>query len=463
MTEVVRIVFHKLAKKLSMKRQVVTFFSLVLSFFFVETALFAQAETLLYGSHLAQAVESNPALLNDHRLVLIQPSFYNNTFFTGPTLDDAFTDVNGQQLFDTQGFLNALDEENNLLRQQFSINTLGGALRLGGAQLSLTHAFRLEAQASYPKEMAELALLGNSQFVGDTIQLDHDLQLFSYSEFALGGAVKVGPLQAGVRLKWLNGIGALSTETGALSLYTDPGVYDITFTSDYLLNSSSIASLSLADSLQFSLSPSNLDFKKWITKNQGFALDLGVIFNLGGLRLSASALNALGAIQWTENLNNYSSSTEVTYSGVDLTALFTDDSLDFPTALDTLKSLVQLAETQQAFSTALPSTYRLGASYSLSEFLELGGLLALQKFKDQTYKTLAVYATFVPIGWVHLQASYSIVNDTYTNIGLGASVQLGPLQLYGMSDNVPALFNISGSRHFQGRVGANLVLGRKRR
>ena len=446
-----------------MKKQAVTFVFLLLGFFFVETPLFSQAETILFGSHLAQAGETNPALLNDHRIVVMQPSFYNNTFFTGPTLADAFTDVNGQQLFDSQGFLNALDEDNNLLRQQFSLNTLGGALRIGGAQLSLTHSFRLEAQASYPKQMAELALLGNSQFVGDTIALNHDLQLFSYSEFALGGAVKLGPLQAGVRLKWLNGIGALSTERGQIGLYTDPGVYDITFTSDYQLNSSSIASLSLADSLQLSLNLSNLDFKQVITKNQGLAVDLGVIVQLGNLSLSASALNALGSINWSENLNNYSSSTSVTYSGVDLTALFTSDSLDFPTALDTLKSLVQLAETQQAFSTALPSTYRLGASYALNKSLELGGLIALQRFKEQTYKTLSVYAAFVPISWVHLQASYSIVNDTYTNIGLGASVQAGPVQLYAMSDNVPALFNLAGSRHFQGRAGLNVVIGRKKK
>ncbi len=422
--------------------------------------LFGQAETILYGSHLAQAGNANPALLNEHRITLMLPSLYNNTFFTGPTTADALADVNGQTVFDSQGFLQALDEE-NLFRQEFSLNTLGAALSLGGLQLSLNHSFHLQAQAVYPKQMAELALLGNGQFVGDTLRLNHDLQLFSYSEFAFGGATKLGPIQVGARLKWLNGIGAVSTESGELSLYTDPGVYDITFSSNYRLNSSSIASLSLADSLQFNFSTNNLDFNRIITRNQGIAFDLGAILHLGNFKASVAAIN-IGAINWSENTNNYSSQTNVTYSGLDLTGLLTSDSLDFPATLDTLKSLIQLNETQEDFSTTLPSTYRLGLIYKFTDELEAGVLLAMQQFKSQSYKTLTLYGTFAPIKWIHLHASYSIVNDTYTNIGLGASLQLGPAQVYAMTDNVMALLNPQNSRHFQGRIGLNFALSRKK-
>ena len=421
--------------------------------------VFGQAETLIYGSHLAQATSSNPAYQNEYNLVLIGTSLYQNTFFTGPTVGDALKTNNGQTFFDAQSFLNALDED-NLFRQQIELHTLGGAVNLGALRLSLNHNFRFEAQAVYSKELAELALLGNGQFVGDTVRLDHDLQLFSYSELAVGGAMRLGKLQVGANLKWLNGIGSLATEKGQLSLYTDPGVYDITFISDYRVNASSLASLSLNDSIQFNFNPSSLDFNTLITKNQGIALDLGVIVDLGAVELSASATN-LGSIKWTENVRNYASSTNVTYSGLDLTDLLTSDSLDFPSTVDTLKSLINLSETQDAYSTTLPAEYRLGLRFEAGEKLYLGAVLGLQTFGEQSYKTLGFYATFAPIRILNLQASYTVVNDTYTNLGLGGALKLGPAKVYAMTDNFPALFSPKSARHFQGRIGVNLVFGKK--
>ncbi len=438
-----------------MKRIFVTLFALALS-----AGLFAQTETLLYGSHLAQATQINPAYQNEYRLTVMGPAIYQNTFFTGPTVGDALKKVNGQTVFDAQGFLNALDET-NLFREQFALHTLGASLNAGGLRLSLNHSFHFEAQASYAKDLAELALLGNGQFIGDTANLNHELQLFSYSELAVGGALRLGSLQVGATIKWLNGIGSLSTEKGQLSLYTDPGVYDITFISDYRVNVSSLASLSLNDSIQFNFNASNLDFNTLFTKNQGVAFDLGAILDLGPLEISAAATN-LGAIKWSENVHNYSSETSTTYSGLDLTALLTSDSLDFPSTVDTLKSLINFSESQESYSTTLPAEYRLGLRFEAGEKLYLGAVLGLQTFGEQSYKTLGLYATFAPIRLLHLQASYSIVNNTYSNLGLGGTFKLGPLKIYAMTDNFPALFNPKSARHFQGRLGVNLVFGKKK-
>ena len=63
--------------------------------------------------------------------------------------------------------------------------------------------------------------------------------------------------------------------------------------------------------------------------------------------------------------------------------------------------------------------------------------------------------------WLNASASYSAYNRSYNNIGLGLSLNGGPIQLYVVSDNVLGIFFPHNTKNLHFHAGINLTFGRK--
>ena len=58
-------------------------------------------------------------------------------------------------------------------------------------------------------------------------------------------------------------------------------------------------------------------------------------------------------------------------------------------------------------------------------------------------------------------AAYSIMNKSYTNLGFGMALNLGPFQTYVTSDNLSCLFAPTKTKNVNFHFGINFVFGLK--
>jgi len=425
---------------------------------FAAATLQSQTEWGLFSQpDLWQTNRVNPAFWPEQKWTLSLPGIQNTLYFTGPTYGDVIREENGEKVFDTDALIEALEEE-NLVREHLELNTLGFGVRLGKSfGLSFQHLVHFNAYLSYPRNLPRLVWQGNGPFVGQTIELDHDLQLYAYNEFALGGVVGGEGFQLGARAKLLTGLGDVSSQRGKAELYTDTAFYQLTFQADYLLNTSSYFDYQSYNDLELNYDFGQFRLDRLFTSNTGFAFDLGVRVNREKWWAAASVLD-MGAIRWNEEVRNYRAEGEYKFDGLDISNALTGDSVEFEDALDTLRALFSFPPTYETYSTGLPMKACLSAGFQLSEKWRVGGVLFSEWYRNEMFPGFALNAGFHPLKWVDLGASYAVFRNTFTNIGLSASVRLGPVQLYTMADNITAVFRPAGSRYFHLRAGLNLVL-----
>lgn len=414
---------------------------------------------LNFMSSIRQNVRTNPAFMAEHRLTVELPGFRNNLFFTGATYGDFIVQSGDSTIFDVNGLINNL-EPRNLIRENLEINTLGATMRFGNVQLSLNHAFHFNAYLDYPRNFPELIWRGNAQFIGQTIDLGHDVHLLSYSELAAGVAVKLGKLQVGGRLKYLSGIGDVSTQRRGLSLYTDPEFYALTVEADYLVNSAAGIDFESFDNFDFNSGFGSFNASNIFNQNSGLAIDLGVQVELGKLHLAAGLID-LGGIRWKDQVTNYTLSGSFTFEGLDLAeALIGSDSAGLQNSIDTLLAIFTPTRTEEAYTTTLPARMYLSGRYMINDKFSVGAMAFVERYRERTYSAFAVNAQIRPLRWLEVGGSYAVVQNSYFNLGLSAGLNLGPVQIFALTDNVFAFINPNESRFFNARVGANLVFGR---
>lgn len=421
----------------------------------------AQQEVgLHFMPELWQASKTNPAFLaNQGSLTIALPGIHNTLFFTGPTYGEVVVEQNGETVLNVDNLIAAL-EDRNLLRENLEIETLGAYFRMGSVVLGLQHSVKFNAFLNYPKTLPELIWNGNAQYIGETIDLNHNLEINSYNEFALSGALSFNQLNLGARVKLLTGIGDVSTERNDASLFTDDEFYQLTFSADYLLNTSSILDYQSYNDFNAEFNFGRLEGNQLFTSNFGYGLDLGAQLQLERLSLAASVLD-IGQINWTENVTNYSAVGDFTYDGLDIAAALTGDSVSLDQALDTIAQIFDFRADSTSYTTTLPTKVYLSGSFDLTDKWTIGALVFSEFYRGELFNTFALSARGEVLNWLSVGVTYAVVQNTYANIGLNTAFKLGPMQLFAATDNVIAAFDPENSRYFNFRAGLNVALNQR--
>ena len=436
-----------------MSKYLLIFFLTLFSF---SNSIFSQSEIGLHFLDVMQTSKTNPAWVGEDRIQIGLPNIHLNYYNTAGDFNGLIREViNGAEQVSIGDALNDLSETGNILRGGIELNTFEFGYKLGNIRLGLSHSQKVDLFIDYPQTLAKLFLEGNGQFVGQTIDLGHQINLTGYNEFALSGAMNLSKLTIGAKLKYLTGIANASVGNNALTLFTDSDIYQLSLMSDYTLNTSSLIN---ADDLStFRLEFENFSGDNLFTKNNGIALDLGVTFQLNEkIKVAASVID-LGTINWTENLNNYSSTGNATYDGYDFTEFSTNDEIDFSNGLDTLEEVFNFSETQNEYSTTLPTKIYLSATYNMNERWQLGGLLFTEIYQGKTFPMLALSGQANISDKISIGGIYSAREGNYFNLGLNFAVRLGPVQIYGTSDNILGVFAPYQSSNVNLRTGLNLL------
>jgi len=416
-----------------------------------------------FMSNISQNNLTNPAAFtnNGYKInVSLLPSIYAG-FHNSSIAPDDVLEKRGTSLFlDVEGLIEKMGDNAMNIQTNLNIETFSISYQTKRWQFSANHGVRLNTFHSIPKSMLQFAWGGNSQFVGETINIAPSQNILAYQEFGAGVGLKISDnLTLGTRLKYLVGIASYQTASAKASIYTDSEYYQLTANTDYLINTGGLPESDI-DNGEFL----NLDgFEPALLgNNRGIAFDFGASFDINEkLNIQTSVLN-IGKIKWEEDVNNYLSNGTSTFAGLDFQPIFEDGDYNPEDILDTIANTFEFTSSQNGFNTVLPSSFYLSGTYKVMPKLTVGALLYAQGFQSDLTTAVAVnvrkeFGNIFSIG-----GQYAFIEGGASNIGVSTALRLGPVQIFATSDNIIPLMNPMKARNVNMRFGMNLLFGKKK-
>lgn len=438
--------------------------SLLLSLGFLLSLSAATAQQELSTSMLPgswQRNKLNPALFPEYKVTIGLPGVYSNLFLENLDFNQIILNQpNGDRLIDPDKAITQL-QENNVFRQNTTIETLSFGLRFGKLAISAGHAVHFNGFVHYPKTLPQLIWQGNAQFIGQDITFGPDIQFTGHSELSLGLAYQISPaLSFGARAKYLNGLADASTPHNRLSLYTNPDAFELQLEADYQVNLTGSLTLDGFNEPELDFDFGNVDFDRLFSANNGFALDLGLAYQTDKWHVAASVLD-LGRIRWTEKAQFYRLRGSYEYQGLDIAQDILNDNVNTGSILDTLQSIYQTEQGPVEYSQTLAPRFYLNAGYQITTKTSLGMVLYGEQFRGVPFHAFAVSVNTALLPWWQIGTSYAIRNNRYDNVGLHTALKLGPVQIFAASDNVSNLWRFAARPDLNIRLGLNLLFGKR--
>jgi len=429
--------------------------------------------------HLGQHNAFNPAsTLDSTKFMISLPSVAYQFKYTGASYNEVVENRNGQRIADIGTAIAKLDPLDNEVLADVRVETARFIYNTPKWSLQIHHATRFQSSLNYPKSLAELAWLGNAAFIGETVEVGPAFDFMSYEELGIGGSLKFDKLKIGATINFLGGIGVANTTTNSAQLHTDEDIYELTLTTDYevltadldadkenvdfgifAVDFSDISFLSFAfPNLSVALDKGLFNFGQ--SKNRGISLDIGATYELNEKwRFGVSVLD-IGRIKWTDNINTYRSKETTTFSGVSLGSINFNEGNDvftFDSLTDSLEQVLNFATTTTTFNTDLPTQAYFNVQYQVNAKFDVG-LVLHGRFAATNTTAISVGGNYQVADFLRLGATYSIEDSKFYNLGLNASLHLGPIQVYAITNNVITAFRPLDANYQTARLGVNLVL-----
>lgn len=427
------------------------------------TNLNAQNDRSLYFmSEIPQSRYMNPATFPKHKFYVAIPVISTVKFGVENTMhyDDLFQQKGDSIYLDRDYLLDNLKDKNSI-----NFDATVELFSLGFKVKKNYFAFRISDAGNFnstiTKETIRFALYGNGsgEFLGKTIDLSGNAINFSYyREYALGYTRNIDEkLNVGMNIKFLHGIANVSTNDLSFTLFTDSTDYAITATSSIDINTS----------LPEDLAGKIVDLNP-TSKNPGFAFDFGGQYQINDKwSVSAGMLN-IGAINWKSDVKNYrttNSGNEFVFDGFELSEFFEDREFNnelLNKLLDSIADEIGVTETAMEYRNSIPSWLNLNANYNLTPNDQFGVLLRNRFMKDQNWTTFTLAYSHSFKDWGKILVSNTFSKGSYLTPGIGLSANLGPVQLFLISENVTAPIFVNTAKFYSVHFGVNIVVRDKK-
>jgi hypothetical protein len=368
----------------------------------------------------------------------------------GPSINDITSkNSDGQRFLDFSKLPSNLDDSHDIFLD-YDIRTLDLGLKFGSFALMAGHGFRSTSNIRYTKDLIQLLAFGNANFIGETLDIGPGLDVMSYNEIYLGAQKTAGKFTIGLKAKMLYGASSVSTESSEIQFTTNAEYYQLQFKNDYLIRSSSLLRYNSLDSI--TLNYSNFTFDNLFYNNRGFAVDLGINFQVTDqLNIHASAAD-LGSITWDFFPRKYSSKGTFAFEGVDLVDYLSDSTLSVK---DTLLDLIDITSDIEQYSTTLNSTFSLGGTYKYNKW-SLNALYQMRnRFGFRNHNMSLSVMRQISIFDIAVQ--YSLSKNNFSGLGIYGKIKLGPFAAYLATDNVLGVFRPLDAKSASVRLGTTLM------
>jgi hypothetical protein len=447
------------------------------------TALQAQiSQTIYFMDKLPQSAIVNPAYQHSHNFHLGLPGIssvganarinfasYNDLVFRHPRNNTLISFLHPDA--NLSDFTSKL-RESNYISPDLHINLISFGFRARRSFIRFNISERVSGRATLPGDFIKLGLQGNEQFVGMEGDFSGTrIDLNYYREYALGYAYRYNEkLNVGVRGKMLFGKANISFSDTDISLYTDPGSNNMKLHSNFTVNTSIPMTVvreggEIKDIL-FHFDDDDYDPMDFVfnTRNSGFAIDLGVTYQIIEPVTFYASITDLGFINWKKDVYNFSMNGDFEIEGLNLTSSRNRNKDDDPAdnLLDSLQGLFKISETQNSYTRGLPTMIYIGGKYEISPGFNFGLLSRSVLYHGRLEQAVSLSANSSMGRRLSASVSYSMMNNKYDNFGMGLSWRGAGLQLYLLTDNLNAVIIPHRSNSINIWAGLNIVTGNVR-
>lgn len=368
-------------------------------------------------------------------------------------------------------FLSRLKDQ-NFFSMDFSSSLASFGMRNEDTYFTFDIRERVNWRMDYSKDYLRLPIVGPDS--GQFFDINLGMDLAMMNELSMGISQKLTDrLTVGIRGKLLFGQANVTTEKFDMTLSTNEEIWrahndiSINTSAPYLIDYINFAVNAPIDVITGDLDDFDAPtlrigdiFQDWINpRNFGLALDIGADFRMNDwLQLSASIVD-FGSIKWKDDMINWQNQTDYDYEGVEV---YISDEEDFVEVfLDSLQATYdEFTVTAAEYRNYLPTKLYLGGAFYPHEKISLGLLSRTEFFRGNVNQQFTASANFHPLRVFSASLSYSIINNTYKNLGLGIALNIFPFNLYILSDTGPSVnFFPADARYFNYKMGLNIVIG----
>jgi len=451
------------------------------SLLFTALPVFSQlANTMYFMKGVPQVYQSNPAFQSGCKFFIglpglsplqlriqNQPLTLEDVFYYNESIDQMISFLH--PLGSTSDFFKVLDDKNYInLDIGIPLASIGFGSPSKGRFIAFDITQRITSLFGYPGDLFKLPIYGpgsNSFFDFNGFGFN----LMTYTELGANVSQKINDkITVGWRGKILLGQANLSTSKFDVTLATSEQEWE--FKSNIVMD----ATLPFLDIVKDADGLIDLDSTDLISdieskipqlifnpKNTGLAMDIGVnIEAMDNLFLSASIVD-FGSIRWKDKVYNLQSKADYLIKGVEVTLEGIDP---FETMTDSLMERLKFSSTEDPYRTWLPTKIYLGGSYFVHPKISFGILSRSEIYKKDLRQQFTLSANLYPIRMISTTFTYSILEGSYKNIGLGLALKAFPFNFYIITDTAPsvALWPYNAS-YINLRLGMNIMFGCKQK
>jgi len=465
-----------------MHKTILKFSLLLMAGLFISNLVSAQKmnNTLYLMQNVPQSNQLNPAIQPECKVFLGFPglsSIYLNYANNGFTYNDIIKDGTGLQkdslVVDINSFHDALQSTNTIVNQlDYTFFSLG--IRAEKMFFTLDVSSKIDSRLGFDKGLVSFLKNGNASYMGRTANLGAiGLEGTAYNEVALGVSKQVTEkLTVGVKAKMLFGVANMHMDESNLSVYTSQSGDLVQLRSKQLMKVSmplEITEETDPDGTRYiddiDVLDDDLDATFFSgTNNKGFAFDLGATYQFDDRTTFYASILDIGGIKWNDT---YELSQDATFDwkGGDWSQSGNSNDPNYREIEDVMEDLTdsiadafRFKDEAGSYSRALPCKVYLGGTYKLNESVNVGAVSRTEIYNGKLRPSLSLSANTRVVRNFSASVSYSMVNNSYNNIGVGIAAKLGPFQIYAVSDNILAM-NPNTAKTANLRFGMNMIFG----
>ncbi|MEP2024369.1 MAG: DUF5723 family protein [Reichenbachiella sp.] len=363
------------------------------------------------------------------------------------------TNENGDREWDIDNFVD-LSKKKNYVSLEAEISTLHIGWRKSDTQgYSIFIRERIGARGFYGENLVNTAWHGNSEIVGDEIDLSRtalDVRYYREYGFGIWKSIPNRGINIGVRVKFLNGMISAVTDN---KFDGTVGFEENTYQANFDLQGATVntSGLNLLDS-------DELTSHMISNGNLGAGIDIGAHWKITREISAAVSVNDLGFIHWkVDPENNQLADTTFQFAGIELS-----DVGNFEEAyLDSLKNGLQDTTLYKSYTTGLNTTSYASLMYQLTPNDRFTGSISAHIVRGN-FRMIYSAAYTRKVGRVlDVSANVSRIPQQGIDLGLAAAVNFGSCQIYMASDKLLRIWDATKIDALDFRFGFNLVFNGK--
>jgi len=369
------------------------------------------------------------------------------------------------------------------MRPDFSITLLGLGWRAGDSYWSVAINERVQTNIGLPN--AFFKLLDNGLPPGSVLDFSHlRANAKVFHEISIGFSRNAtDQLTIGGRFKYLSGIGAIKTDLSTFDITTSRDLWKVDFNGSI---HASMPNLTIGENEDGTANLDSINMGDMETKdivnllipfvhNPGAAIDLGFKYKINENFSFSAAVNDLGLIVWTSELNSIKANGSYSFNGLELNVSDMKD-IDYDEAfdnmIDSVKNSMSPTVGTKSFTTMLNPSIYIGGSYTPTHYLRIGLLSKTTILNNTATQDFDLSVNVNPYKCFSVMTGLDINVKGHVAANFGWSANMGALQFYMLTDYVPITFRKvkSGDSNtllpnntgdFNLAFGFNLIFGAK--